>query len=298
LSSTFGNRGDGRLPVTTFAGTIVIVTYNSSESLGPCLASIARFAPAARVVVVDNASNDDPGPAVALHASQVTLVRSATNRGFGGGVNLGLRQAAGEFVLLLNPDCVLHEGAAERMQGELREHPECALVGPQILNPDGSLQGSARGDPSFATGLFGRTTLLTRLFPNARWSRQNIKIDQSRIARGESFAVDWVSGACMMARRTALEAVGGFDERYFLYWEDADLCRRLRNTGQTVRYVPAAKVMHVGARSSDSNRALATRAFHDSAYTYYATHVATTRVGAWMAWGILKVRGRLKLLFP
>lgn len=282
---------------TMFTGTIVIVTYNSCESLTPCLASIARFAPAARVVVVDNASTDDPGPAVAAHTTQATLVRNETNRGFGGGVNVGLRQAEGEFVLLLNPDCVLHEGAVERLQAELRDHPEAALVGPQILNADGSLQGSARGDPSFLTGLFGRTTLLTRLFPKARLSRQNIKIDEERIARGESFAVDWVSGACMMARRAALDAVGGFDERYFLYWEDADLCRRLRNAGHTVRYVPSAKVMHVGGCSSDRARALATRAFHDSAYTYYVTHVATTRVGAWAAWAILKLRGRLKLLF-
>jgi GT2 family glycosyltransferase len=278
-----------------FTGTIVIVTYNSRDSLEPCLASIARHASRARVVVVDNASADDPAPIVAGH--RATLVRNHTNRGFAAGVNAGLQQAEGEFVALLNPDCALHDGALERLQAELQAHPEAALVGPQILNADGSLQGSARGDPSLVTGLFGRTTLLTRLFPNARWSRQNIRIDEATIARGESFAVDWVSGACMMARRAALDAVGGFDERYFLYWEDADLCRRLRNRGHTVRYVPAAKVMHIGGRSSDSARALATRAFHDSAYTYYVTHVATTRVGAWAAWAILKVRGRLKRLF-
>ena len=123
-----------------------------------------------------------------------------------------------------------------------------------------------------------------------------MRTDTEGVTSGESFAVDWVSGACMMARREALTAVGGFDERYFLYWEDADLCRRLRSKGHSTRYVPSCAIVHSGRVSSRSSRTLATTAFHQSAYTYYATHVARTMAGRGLAWTLLKLRCRLKLL--
>jgi N-acetylglucosaminyl-diphospho-decaprenol L-rhamnosyltransferase len=104
-----------------------------------------------------------------------------------------------------------------------------------------------------------------------------------------------VSGACMMARRRALEAVGGFDERYFLYWEDADLCRRLRDRGFTTRYVPDTCVVHSVGGSSRSVRVLAVRAFHRSAYRYYASHVARSRVQQAFAWILLQARCHWKL---
>jgi N-acetylglucosaminyl-diphospho-decaprenol L-rhamnosyltransferase len=123
-----------------------------------------------------------------------------------------------------------------------------------------------------------------------------VRTDSAREASGESFAVDWVSGACMMARREALTAVGGFDERYFMYWEDADLCRRLREKGHSTRYVPACTIVHSGGVSTRAARTLATNAFHQSAYTYYATHVARTMAGRGLAWTLLQLRCRLKLL--
>jgi GT2 family glycosyltransferase len=113
---------------------------------------------------------------------------------------------------------------------------------------------------------------------------------------GTSTEVEWVSGACMLCRRSALDVVGGFDERYFLYWEDADLCRRLRSCGITIRHVPASEVVHAGGQSSRTAQALAIRAFHSSAYTYYATHVARSALGRRFAWIVLEARCRLKLL--
>jgi GT2 family glycosyltransferase len=172
---------------------------------------------------------------------------------------------------MMNPDCHLMPGAMATLIATFKRHPECAIVGPRILNPDGSVQGSARGDPDMLTGLFGRTTFLRKVFPELAVSRRNVIPDTGS---GDSFAVDWLSGACMLARRDALEKVGGFDERYFLYWEDADLCRRLRAAGYEVRYEPAATAVHRVAHSSRRTRAVAIRAFHDSAYLYYSTHVA------------------------
>jgi GT2 family glycosyltransferase len=122
------------------------------------------------------------------------------------------------------------------------------------------------------TGLFGRTSRLRRALPGLAVSRRNVVEDVSD--RGASHVVDWVSGACMLARRKALESVGGFDERYFLYWEDADLCRRLRANGYHVRHVPVATAIHRVGQSSQTARATSVRAFHESAYLYYATHVA------------------------
>jgi GT2 family glycosyltransferase len=124
------------------------------------------------------------------------------------------------------------------------------------------------------TGLFGRTTLLRKVMPDLSVSRRNV-ISPEAIRNGHlSVAVDWLSGACMLARRDAFEKAHGFDERYFLYWEDADLCRRLRGLGYHVRYVPGATAIHRVGHSSRRVRESATRAFHDSAYLYYATHVA------------------------
>lgn len=124
------------------------------------------------------------------------------------------------------------------------------------------------------TGLFGRTTLLRRALPDLKVSRRNVMTDERTREGEESVVVDWLSGACMLARRDAFQDVNGFDERYFLYWEDADLCRRLRARGYEVRYVPGAGAVHRVGHSSRRVRNAAIRAFHDSAYLYYSTHVA------------------------
>jgi len=280
----------------TFNGSIVIVNFNSGAYLADCLASIAAYAPEAHVVVVDNASVDGSDRATASAPGRVELRPTGENLGFARGVNRGVAHASGDRVLLLNPDCRLLPGAVESLVAELDCHPECAIAGPQILNDDGSLQGSARGDPTLLTGLFGRSTLFTRLFPRSRLARQNVPVDSALIERGASCEVDWISGACMLARRDALAAVDGFDERYFMYWEDADLCRRLRHRGYSIRYVPAARVVHTIGQSSRAARALATRAFHRSAYTYYATHIARTPPARVAAWFLLMARCRWKLL--
>jgi GT2 family glycosyltransferase len=179
---------------------------------------------------------------------------------------------------------------------QLDQSPSCAAAEPRILDPDGSLQGNARGDPDMFTGLFGRTTLLRRALPDLAVSKRNVISDASVGDGRASVAVDWLSGACMLARRDALLQVKGFDERYFLYWEDADLCRRLRARGYRVRYVPSATAIHRVGHSSRSVRASAIRAFHESAYLYYATHVASAALPKrWLARVLLAARCWLHL---
>ena len=179
---------------------------------------------------------------------------------------------------------------------EGRKHQKCAVIGPRILDPAGTLQESARGDPDMLTGLFGRTTIGSRLFPRLTPARRNLLSASLAKTTESSHPVDWVSGACMLARRDALVGVRGFDEGYFLYWEDADLCRRLRNTGWEIRYMPEATAVHDVGQSSQAAPSLANREFHRSAYRYFATHVFPQKwhPARLLAWAILRLRSRLK----
>ena len=253
----------------------ILVNYNSGAELKDALQSVAnemRDAPW-EAVVVDNASSDGSADSVIAFAPHAKLIRNLQNVGFARGVNQGLAASIAPLVLILNPDCRLTTGAVATLRSQLDRHARCAIAGPRILDPDGSPQGSARGDPDMLTGVFGRTSRLRRALPWLAVSKRNVA-DAGGREDAASVVVDWVSGACMIARRDALESVSGFDERYFLYWEDADLCRRLRSGGWHIRYVPGATAVHRVGQSSRTARAASVRAFHESAYLYYATHVA------------------------
>ena len=273
---------------------VVIVNYNAGEHLETCLRSLAEHLAGFDwdAVVVDNCSTDGSEQRVAAFAPRASLIRNTGNRGFARAINQGVSATDAPLVLLLNPDASLLPGAAEAMCAELRSHSDCAVIGPAVVNEDGSVQGSARGDPNMLTGLFGRTTLLTRLFPHSALAQNNVRtLGAARPGEG-SIEVDWVSGACMLVRRNAFDRVGGFDERFFLYWEDADFCRRLRTAGWRVRYHPDACILHVVGQSSRTVRRLAVREFHRSAYLYYTLHVAPSRwhPKRWLAFVLLRAR--------
>ena len=261
--------------------SVIIVNFNTGTELDRTLRSLPETLPAGRwdAVVVDNASTDGSAASISSH-SLVRLIANTNNVGFARGMNQGLAATRGRYVLLLNPDCQLMPGAYEELSRTLESFEACAIAGPRIVNPDGSEQGSARGDPDMFTGLFGRAAILRRIFPRLPVSRRNV-VDANPLS--ESSEVDWVSGACMLGKREAFDAVRGFDERYFLYWEDADLCRRLRSHGYHTRYVPRACAVHAVGVSSRTARTHAINAFHESAYLYYATHVAPESVGKRLA---------------
>lgn len=279
--------------------SVVIVNFNAGEHLERCLESLEEHLRDVSwdAVVIDNQSTDGSDRLVGRFAPRVSLARQPVNLGFGRAINLGVASTAGDPVLFLNPDSRLQRGAIEGMRAELEAHAECAIVGPGVLNDDGSPQGSARGDPDMLTGLFGRSTWLTRWFPGVAIARRNVLTPQEPNAGEGSVEVDWVSGACMLVRRGAFDQVGGFDPRYFLYWEDADLCRRLRAAGYRTRYCPRAHVAHTMGRSSRTARTLAIRAFHRSAYLYYVSHVASSPWNPvrWAAFVLLQVRCWWKL---
>jgi GT2 family glycosyltransferase len=279
--------------------SVVIVNYNAGELLARCLESLGEHLDgyAWNAVVIDNQSTDGSDRLAERFAPRVSLLRQSSNTGFGRAINAGVAATAGDPVLFLNPDGRLLRGAVEGMWAELEAHPDCAVAGPGVLNDDGSRQGSARGDPDMLTGLFGRSTWLTRWFPRAAFARRNVVTGPESGTGQTSLEVDWVSGSCMLVRRDAFNRVGGFDERYFLYWEDADLCRRLRSAGYRVRYCPDAHVVHTVGRSSRTAQALAIRAFHRSAYLYYVSHVESSpwSPARWAAFVLLRARCWWKL---
>lgn len=262
--------------MTTPDVSVIIVNYNAGAELRLALQSVADDLAGINweALVVDNASSDGSYDAVGQFAPRARLLRNVENVGFARGVNQALAATSAPLVLIMNPDCRLGPAAFQVLKRELLSAERCAIVGPRILNPDGTPQGNARGDPGMLTGVFGRSSFLRRVLPSLPVSRRNVVDRGDASGRTGSVPVDWLSGACMLARRDALDAVHGFDERYFLYWEDADLCRRLRARGYHVRYVPEATAIHRVGHSSRSLRAPAIKAFHDSAYLYYATHVA------------------------
>lgn len=253
--------------------SVIIVNWNAGAALEECLQSIFRgdqWEGDLEVFVVDNASTDGSQARAIRAYPAVRLVQNPENRGFAQACNQGLRRARGEIALLLNPDVILYPHAIRRLADFMTQRRDAAVAGPKLLNPDGTVQGSARRDPSLWTGLFGRSAILTRLFPRNPFSRR--ELPGLAHPGEEPLGVDWVSGACLMVRRAAYESVGLLDERFFLYWEDADWCLRLRAAGWKVYYVPGASAMHRVGVSRTRRAVRSAIDFHRSAYRFYRKH--------------------------
>jgi len=251
-----------------FSIDIVIVNYNSTDYLLRCLESIENNLNGlvANIIIYDNASVDNP-ERITNQFSDVSLIVNRFNIGFSAAVNRAFQKCFSPFVLLLNPDSIIKDGFFEPIIGFMERHHEVSVVGPKVMNEDGTIQGSARAFPTLLTGLFGRRSFLSRLFPNNRFTRGNI-IKMS-LNGGTPMEVDWVSGACMLIRRKAIEDVGGMDERFFMYWEDADWCRRMWQKGWKVVYFPLSTIVHFVGASSNTLPLKSTVEFHKSSYRIY-----------------------------
>jgi N-acetylglucosaminyl-diphospho-decaprenol L-rhamnosyltransferase len=250
--------------------TAVIVNYQSYDELRNCLASLDRACEGISVVVVDHTSVSDAADELSRTFPEIRLLRLTDNHGFAAGINRGARETDSPFLLLLNPDCVVEPDACCRLAACMEEHEGVGAVGPKIRNADGSVQQSARRFPDLTTAIAGRSSWLTRVAPNNPLSRHNLPVQGSLSASRRE--VDWVSGACMLVRRAAFDAVSGMDEGFFLYWEDADFCQRLKHAGFRTMYCPEAVATHVGGRSSRHAADASLEAFHRSALRLYTKH--------------------------
>lgn len=272
----------------------VIVSYRSREPLLQCLATLEADAAglAHETVVVDNDPGDRALEAIARDFPGVRGIANAENVGYARAINQGLAATRGEFVLAMNPDCVLERGSLAALIGYLRAHPRTAVVGPKILDSDGALQYSARSFPDHLTFLFNRYSLLTRLFPGNRFSRRYLLTDWDHASVRE---VDWVSGACLMVRRSAITQVGGMDEAYFMFNEDVDWCRRMKLAGWAVTYVPEARVVHhIGAsRKKVASKVILER--HRGMIHYFHKHHPANPVVTFCADAFILLRAALMM---
>lgn len=240
--------------------SIVIVNWNVRQLLKRCLRSIfdsigtadAGQGPPAtgirfEVIVVDNASSDGSVTMVREDFPQVRLIANESNLGFTRGNNQAIACSRGRYVLLLNPDTVVVRGALTTMVRYMDAHPRVGGLGPQLLNPDGSVQSSRRRFPTMATA-FLESTIFQRWVPCNSILRRFYVLDRSD---EETQEVDWVVGACLLMRREAIDQVGPLDEDYFMYSEELDWCYRLKERGWKVVYLPTAQVIHHEGKSSE-----------------------------------------------
>jgi GT2 family glycosyltransferase len=273
----------GELPVS-----VVIVNYQSYGELRACLESLQRAPDTPHVVVVDHESNAAAAAAVRTDFPDVRLLPVAGNDGFAAGVNRGARESRASFLILLNPDCIVEPSTCATLVDWMRAHPAVGAAGPRIHNADGTVQATARRFPDFTTAIAGRSSWLTRVLPKNPLSERNLP---GRDAAAEPFPVDWVSGACLITRREAFDAIGGFDEGFFLYWEDADFCRRLWAAGWQTVYLPSAAITHLGGCSSRHSADSSLDAFHRSAFRLYWKHASTpARLLAPLVYAALRLR--------
>jgi GT2 family glycosyltransferase len=236
--------------------SVIFVNYNSTGLLDGALRSLAAAEPgsAFEAIVVDNASADPVRLAATCRRHGARLVRLSRNVGIGAAVNRGMRHARGRYVAAANPDLLFEAGAVSRLVQVLQTTPDAGVVAPQFRYADGTIQPSARLLPRLRYVLSGRRSPLARVFPRALGRPAFLYSGIERSAG--PVAVEAVIGAFMMFRREALEQAGRFDERYFMYAEDMDVCRRLDRAGWHAYVVPAARVTHLVGGVRKAHRAL------------------------------------------
>nr|WP_223205687.1 glycosyltransferase family 2 protein [Gordonia jinghuaiqii] len=246
---------------------VVTVTYFSGEHLATFLRSLAEVTDVMpQVIIADNGSEDGAPELAEQQYDAVTLVRTGGNIGYGGAMNRGVAEVDPdvEFVLISNPDVEWKPGAIEELLAAAQRWPRAGSLGPLIREPDGSVYPSARRVPDLISGT-GHAILGT-VWKSNPWTAAYRADDQAPSER----PVGWLSGSCLLVRREAFDAVGGFDARYFMYMEDVDLGDRLGKAGWQNIYVPSAEVVHTKGHSAGRHPEKMLPAHHRSAYRFQA----------------------------
>lgn len=250
-------------PVATV--DVVVVTYNPGTTIADFLASVPDAATAlGSVTVVDNASRDN-GPEKAAADAGAGFVQTGRNAGYGAAANVGAREGSAPWILISNADIVLGPGAVDALVAAGETDPSIGAVGPLVRELDGSVYPSARPLPRLVMG--AAHAVLSRAWRNNPWTRRYLVPLDPHAGRRRA---EWLSGSCFLVRRSAWEEIGGFDETFFMFFEDVDLGRRLGRAGYKIVWEPAASVAHMGGHTWRSDPAPMLEAHHDSARKYVA----------------------------
>lgn len=240
---------------------LVVVGFDSEDVWPEFFSSLAASTRRPHSVVVVDNSPSAPGDFSAVYGAPVTTLHRPDNPGYGAAINWGVTHVPEEcsVVVMCNPDIVFEPNTLETLVGALEAHDTAGIAGPAILNPDGSLYPSARAFPGIRVGI--GHAIVGELWKNNPWTTRYL----GRYEGLDNRVVDWLSGACMAVDRSALTTVGGFDEEYFMFLEDVDLCFRLKRAGWRSLYVPSAQIVHSGGHSTKKRMADMVKIHHHSA---------------------------------
>jgi GT2 family glycosyltransferase len=277
--------------------SVIFVSWNTKQLTLDAIASVYRETTAfpVEVLVVDNCSSDGSADAIAVAYPQVILIRNTDNRGFGKANNQALAVATGDYLMFLNTDTVVLGGALEKLVAYLDTHSTAVMVGPKLLYGDMTFQHACRRALPNPVNALLYLCGAHIVFPRASWS--------NRYKRGSddpnvTAPVEALSGAAMLFRRKVYEQMGGFDERFFMYGEDLDFCKRVMDRGWETVYVHDAEIIHYGGQSSSKRKAGSIRNFYDAMWLYYRKHFWQTypRVVHGVVWCGIVFRKYISLL--
>jgi GT2 family glycosyltransferase len=247
--------------------SVIFVNYNGRRCTREAVLSVLRYSPGSEIIVVDNCSTDGSVEAFKKEFSSLIVLPLDSNRGFGFGCNRGAEAAKGRYLFFLNNDALLSEDTPTILASFLEEHPTVAACGPRLLNPDNSFQLSLGLDP----GIVDEWTMRS-------WQKHlRMNTPGFALQLEERFAgakVDWVSGAALMIRRDVFRRLEGFDESFFMYFEDADLCRQIRGLGYDVAFVNATSVVHLLGQSAKDRKSVVALEYRKSQLRYYQKHLS------------------------
>ncbi|HEY3067281.1 MAG TPA: glycosyltransferase family 2 protein [Methylomirabilota bacterium] len=251
--------------------SVIVVSYNTRQHLARCLRALpaATTGTECEVIVVDNASRDGSADVVRREFPSVTLIANRDNVGFARACNAGLEGAGGRFLLLLNSDAVPTPGSVSALVRFARAYPRAGAIGPRLRTADGRTARSCFHFPSLV-----RPYLNVGVVRRLAGDRFGLPYEWNHPCLRDGGVVDWLSGACLLLRREALAATGALDERYFMYFEDTDLCRRLWRAGWQVVFWPSVDVLHEGGASGRGHEGRLSVEHRRSALIYFATHHA------------------------
>ena len=255
--------------------SIIIVNYNVKEFLQNLIHSIEKASSnlTKEIFIIDNASDDGSVEFIREKFPQIKLIANQKNLGFGKANNLGLKEASGKYLLMINPDTIVAEDTFEKMIEFFDQNKNVGLAGCKILNPDGTLQLACRRSFPGPWVSFTKVTGLSSFFPKSKiFARYNL----TYLDENQSYEVDAISGSFMMMRKEVYEKVGGFDEQFFMYGEDLDLCYRIQKTGYKVFYVHTTQIIHYKGESTKRSSLDETKVFYNAMHLFVKKHFSSS----------------------
>lgn len=270
--------------------SVVIICWNDLRVIPECLRSIYAGTHSIdfEVLVSDNGSTDGSLEFIRQNHPDVRVLENGANLGFGKGNNVGIRASNGDYVLILNPDTIIHDGALDRLVQFADQHPEAGAFGCRVLNPDGTYQTSARLFPTVRR--YWVSALGLKKLANV--SRMFLYEEYPRWFGETERPIDWQSGCCVMFRGGLLRSLGGFDEQFFYHFEEVDLCRRVWSSGHPILFTPDAVITHLGGQSVGRFPVRFEIEKHRNRYRYFYKHFGPQAARQCRRLSIVKIRVR------